>query len=760
MFKELEPSLQQELIAAFRVELGEKAETISTGLLQLEKGADPVRRGEILEGLFRAAHSIKGAARGIGLEVAADLSHDLESLFATLKKQAAPPSSESMDAALAALDFIKNGFEDHVRGRPLSQAHGKELGERLTALAKPAPETTAEPSPPAETATTATPPTGGGKRPGKRWRPPPVPAPGERKPPEPAPPEPTPGPATAEGPIRDIPVPVEKLDRLNARAEEIHVNHLELRDPLKTTAAIRQRTEEIEHLLRTLPALPEEVRDGIAELRGLCEGLETDLAVSSRQLQRLTHTLRHDLHLLRLVKATTLTRPLPRMVRDLARELGKKVHFSIDGDDLEIDRALLGFVRDPLIHMLRNALDHAIESPERRQTLGKPQEGRLAIRIQRRGNGIHIRVSDDGAGLDPKKIARAARRKGLFSTEELETMETDQLLELIFQPGFSSRNQLTATSGRGVGLDVARANMRAINGRVRVESDPGVGTIFTLELPLTLATERGLLVRCHDRLFAIPTKSVDRIRLVHAAEILRIENREAVSMEGKPVPLARLTNLLALDHSLALTGSQPLPAVLVSNGWQQVALLVDDVVGEREIVIKRLQAPLYEVANVAGAAITGSGQVMIVLEPAELLESALNSRDATVMPETRTEPPPPTRVLVVDDSITTRTLEKNILQGAGFQVRVAVNGQEALRNLREERFDLVVTDVQMPVMDGIELTERIKNDDTLRDIPVIIVSSLGSDSDKQQGVRVGADAYIVKSQFETRALLDMVEELV
>ena len=814
MFKELDPTLQQELTAAFRLEMNEKIEVISDCLIKLEKDHKPGDHQEILEEIFRAAHSLKGASRGIGLDAVGDVSHCMESFFSVLKKQSIAPPSAAVDIALEALDFIKFAFDEFVQDRQPSSVRGKSLGEKLTKLARQLaenPESSANSLPSAtravnhSTQEVAVQPIAP-----KRWRPPALAesTPAESTPAESTPAESTPAESTpaeitpaatailtsaaaqptqpitaatatttnnadistppepkeptpiAHYDTQSVHVSVDKLERLSAWADEIHVNHLDLNDQLSKVSQLLNRVEELENWLEMVPELPSKVGDAMTDLHMLGSTLHHELGTSSRQLQLLTQTFRQDIQLLRLVKVATLTRPMVRMIRDLSRELHKKATLTITGDDLEMDRAVLGFVRDPLTHLLRNALDHGIESPEQRLAKGKPAEGSIQIHIQREGNGIIVQIIDDGAGMDIEEIGQAAQRKGFIRPEMLSSLDPKEILDLIFQAGFSSRAILTAVSGRGVGLDVVRTNLISIGGRVSVETNLGSGTTFTLCLPLTLATERGLLIRVAERLMAIPTKRVERIHMINLAEIVRIENREVVILEGKPALLVRLADILELGKaSQPLSTQQSLPAVVISNGWQQVAYLVDDVEGEREIVIKKLQPPLYHVANIAGAAVTGTGQVVVVLNPAELVESALQRKHTSLRVEEEAMEPIKPSILVVDDSITTRTLERSILQGAGFEVHLAVNGAEALEALQHHDFNLVVTDVQMPIMDGIELTERIKQSETHREIPVIIVSSLGSDADKQEGVRVGADAYIVKSQFETQALLEVVEEL-
>lgn len=764
MFKELDENLQQELIAAFRLELAEKIQVISDSLIMLEKVLEKNHQIEVLDTLFRAAHSIKGAARGVGLDVVAELSHKLESLFSILKNSENTPSPEVVDAALGTLDFMGEALEKFIQDQPLSQSKALTLSERLTHLTQPiSPKKAISTVQPSVSITSFADKKKSGSR---RWRPPPPtevipsPTPSIHTDPKSKPPLELDQKQGLSSDLESIHISVDKLERLGSWIEEIHVNLSDMDAPLRKTAVMTSKIELLNHWLTSQKNLPSQLSDGVGDLHILCEDLHKDWKNATRKLLLLTQGLRSDVRQLRLVKVSNLTKPLVRMVRDLSRELGKKTSFTLSGDTFEVDRAVLGIVKDPLMHLVRNAVDHGLESPEERRSRGKKEEGSIDIQIQRTGNGITLTIEDDGMGIDLKTIADTALTKKIVTQEELESMDQDQILDLIFRPGFTSRKRVTSVSGRGVGLDVVKTNIMAIQGRVGVKTRIGVGTTFTLELPLVLATERGFFVRVAGSLMVIPTKHVDRVLMLKPDQIIRVENSDAILVDGKPIPVTRLSDSLGLTASTT-TKHQSMPTLVISNAWQSVACLVDDVVEEREILIKKWQPPLYSVPTIKGAVVTGTDQVVLVLDHDGLINSALQQGNGMIFGEDQEilSTQKPFNILVVDDSITTRTLEKNILEGAGFLVQVAMNGAEAMDALKEQMFDLVVTDVQMPIMDGFELTERIKMSELYREIPVIIVSSLGSEGDKQRGIQVGADAYIVKSQFETQALLDVVDQL-
>jgi len=472
-------------------------------------------------------------------------------------------------------------------------------------------------------------------------------------------------------------------------------------------------------------------------------------------------SLQSNVRMMRLVPVATLLRPMSRLVRDIARELEKKVHFEISGDEIEIDRVVLDGIHDPFVHLLRNALDHGIESPQQRIAKGKPAEGKLRVSVSSEGSQVVMTVQDDGDGISVERIAASARKKKIVSEAELAAMGRDDILGLIFRPGFTSKEIITNISGRGVGLDVVVANLRKLKGSVQVETDEGKGTRFILRLPITLATDHGVLVRSGGSVFAIPTSAVDRIMDIRPEQILEVEASHAILYNGRTIPLRDMATTLQLEARERIN-QKMLPVVVIAKGWDSVAFLVDEIIGEREIVVKPFRPPLLAVRNVTGGTLTGSGEVIMVLNPSDLVDSAMHGNLAHMRsPGDEADIEKVPQVLVVDDSITTRTLEKSILEHAGYKVTVAVDGKQAWDILQTEHdFSLIISDVEMPLMNGFELTELIKQSERLKHLPVIIVTSLAKEADRRRGIEVGADAYIVKGQFETKILLDVVEQLI
>jgi two-component system chemotaxis sensor kinase CheA len=424
-------------------------------------------------------------------------------------------------------------------------------------------------------------------------------------------------------------------------------------------------------------------------------------------------------------------------------------------------------IKDPLIHLLRNSVDHGIEPPDQRVAVGKPARGTITLSACQKGNSIVIEVSDDGAGIDVAKVKKSAVKAGLITAEEAHAMNDDEAMRLIFLPGLSTSETITDISGRGVGMDVVRKNVEALQGQVDVDSVLGWGTKVTLTLPLTLATTLELLVQVGGHTYGLPISAVERILRINVSDIASMEGKEAIAVGGEPISLVHLADVLELDSEKAqaqeVKADQKIPVVIVSSAKKRVAFVVDAVVGQQESVVKGLGKQLARVRNVAGATILGTGQVIMTLNPTDLVTSAraVEGRASKLLqaPPTKVEEQRKPTILVVDDSLTTRTLEKNILETAGYEVKVANDGAEALSILQAGDCDLVVSDVLMPRMTGLELTEAIKGNPRTKDIPVVLVTSLESREDRERGVEVGADAYIVKSSFDQANLLQTIEQL-
>jgi chemotaxis protein histidine kinase CheA len=501
------------------------------------------------------------------------------------------------------------------------------------------------------------------------------------------------------------------------------------------------------------------------------EARETDTVSAAVSLRRLVRRFREDrtqvsrvakgLERLaidvRLRPVARVFDPLPREARELARRLGKKARVRIKGAETELDRAILDGCKDPLLHILRNTIDHGIEAPPERVAQGKPEEGQIDIEAEQDGGSVVISVRDDGRGIDPEKVKQSALKKRILSEEQAARLTAEEAVELIFLPGFSTKDVVTDISGRGVGMDIVKRNVEALKGEVRVRSEVGKGTLVTLRLPLTALVSRVLFFKVNGVLMGIPTSAIDATAIVSVDDIGRFNSVPTVRHRGRAVPLAWLADLLAMkDGEERDQGAYRL--VVVHHNDEVLALVVSAFEGERSVVVKPLGWPLERVKGTAGAVQLGTGDTALLLHVPDLLEFArtIGPAQAPVAPRAGDEK---RRVLIVDDSVVTRQLERRILEGLGFEVSLAVDGQDALRLLDRDVPDLIVTDVEMPRLDGLGLVRRLRKEPRTKDVPIVIVTTRSEEKDKQAGLEAGADGYIVKSAFDEATLRDMIDRL-
>jgi chemotaxis protein histidine kinase CheA/CheY-like chemotaxis protein len=575
-----------------------------------------------------------------------------------------------------------------------------------------------------------------------------------------------------------IRVAIDNLDKVSALTEEIQVTKIAIDDHYIELSKLNEKAKKLESIWkdtgfiisnlsyqqsdRQLQNVYNNTSDILLEVSSSLSQLHKNMHRHINELTMLSNSLLDEVRTLRLIPASTLFSTFPRTVRDIAHELKKEVDLKITGDSVKIDKMVLEGLKDPIIHLLRNAIDHGIEEPAIRKSKGKPETGSIHIDVREEGDQIIITLSDDGAGINLNKIADTAISKHILTEAERKTTNDSEMLSFIFRPGFTTKEIITDVSGRGIGLDVVNANIDKLNGRVDTETTLDKGTTFHLRVPLTLASERGLLVQSGGKPFVVPINLVERVLALHPNEIIDVEGSQAIYLEKRSIPLRTLADILELPRKSTLDKNK-LPIIVLKKGWHIVALFVEDILNEREIVIKRLQPPLTQIPCISGGTLAGNGQVIIVLNTSDLIDKALHitqSAPITVTEQKETKALSRPHILVVDDSITTRTLEKNILESKNYQVTVAVNGKEAWDMLQNQKFSLLITDVNMPIMDGFALTELVKQDAELNSMPVIIVTSLGSEAEKKRGVTAGANAYIVKNEFESDKLLQIVAQLV
>jgi two-component system chemotaxis sensor kinase CheA len=476
------------------------------------------------------------------------------------------------------------------------------------------------------------------------------------------------------------------------------------------------------------------------------------------RLNLITEDLRQSVIELTMLPVAHVFDAFPRAVRDLARSFDKDIELTIRGRDTELDKKIIEQLAEPMTHLIRNAVDHGIETPEERTKAGKPPAGQIVVSAEQQGNRILIVLRDDGHGIDVALLRDAAVRRAIASATDAAKWTRQQLFDLIFQPGFSTRDSATDVSGRGVGMDVVKSVVERLGGTVKIQSEVDRGTTITLNLPLSLALLRVVLVEAGEELFAFPTAAVRRILPLTACDLSQLEQERVSEIGGERMPVSALAAMLQLPA--APVGSrQTLLVAETSEG--RFGMMVDAVHEEQELVFKELRGPLRNQRTFTGAALLGNGDIVPILDVAALCDLASQGPAIAPVPAVeRRVAPRRTRVLVVDDSLVAGELQKNILMAAGYEAEIAPDGAEALECLRQKEWDLVIADVDMPRLNGFELTEKLRGDERLRDIPVIIVTGRDSVDDRRRGFEVGADAYVLKREFDQTQLLDTVRRLI
>jgi two-component system chemotaxis sensor kinase CheA len=747
----------RKLHQAFAMEAEEHLQAMTSNLLDLEKTSAPDRKKEIVEIIFREAHSLKGAAHAVKRTDIESVCQALESVFASWKRRGAvEAAAETFDVLGSALDFAEELLaQPGVATEAPAQSALQEIVRRLTQLN--APVAGSAPAAPAQLDTV---------RPTTPSVPPPELAHHESE---------------RQNVVETVRVPTVKMDELLLRAEGmlgmkmLAGQHLvDLRELGMRIEQWRKEWGKLSKKTRAAKAsvLPGEKLHQVLEWNEsrlhVLDGKLVELTKAAERNQRIVGSLVDDLlddaKRLAMQPFARMLDTVPKQVRDLAREQGKEVEVVIHGQEFEIDKRILDEMKTPFIHLVRNAIDHGIEKPDVRRQLSKPACGLLTIAVsQRDGDKLEILVSDDGAGIDLAKVKVAAVKSELIGRDEADHLSESSALALIFQSGVSTSPILTEISGRGLGMAIVREKVEKLGGQISIEMKPDIGTTFRMVLPVTLAIFKGILVRSGGQTFVIPTSSVERITRVKRDEIKTVENRETVNVEGRPLSLAWLADMLELPRIEPEPAAAFVEVFILRVAERRLAFAVEEVIDEQEVLVKNLNKPLVRVRNIAGATVLPSGKPILILNAVDLLQTAIRmaagggarriSRGAT--PEVARV----FRILVADDSVTSRMLLKNILQSAGYQVTTAVDGVDAFTALRSGEFDLVVTDVEMPRMDGFDLTSKIRADPASAELPVVLVTALSSREDQERGIDVGANAYIVKSSFDQSDLLAVIRNL-
>ena len=783
----LSDKMLKELMTTFQAELKEHLSTLNKGLLSLERNPAPDESANLLTDIFRAAHSIKGAARAVNLKDIETIAHRVEDVLAKIRDGNLPFIQQHFDILLTAIDAISTAMSAHLRGEQMPTdfvtAVLTRLDDTVRGQTEPgAPQATIEasggkksplpePSPrdlsslDSETLSATTPHASIPSKPVKDQQPT------------------DPRPIQGEETIR---VRTSKLDALMDGLGELLIMQMRTDKFVSQMKALQEQTmhwqkdwrkarphcnrlrrnslkvdkTDLVSLFDFLENNEQELKTLNTEFNKLLDRLTND----RNHLQLITDDLQNGIRNIRMLPIATLFDLFPRMVRDLTHTLNKDIVLEVEGQETEVDRQALELMKDPLTHLLRNAIGHGIETPNERLELGKPHHGTIRLCAEQRSNHLVLTVSDDGRGINLDEVRRSAIERGLFLPEKITGLSEREVLELIFYSGLSTTRQTTDLSGRGVGLDVVRKNLEQIRGLIQVESTPGLGTTFILTLPLTLTTSQVLLLRVAGETIGLPMLNIDRILHVKAGKVGSIEGQSAIYAEGRPLLLVNLAHVLKLPEvEQPLPSDTKIPVVILSVAEKQIALRVGGFLSTQQVVVKSLGNQLRRVRNVAGAAILGDGQLVTILNTSDLMKSISSKSVASSALPIITKEARQWRVLLADDSITTRTLEKHILENAGYDVLTAVDGQEAWELIsRNENGlpDLVVSDINMPRMDGFVLTQSIKGDSRYARVPVILVTSLNSPQDRLHGMESGADAYLVKNTFDQQELLETIERLI
>lgn len=481
------------------------------------------------------------------------------------------------------------------------------------------------------------------------------------------------------------------------------------------------------------------------------------------RLNLIVSGLEEKIKSVRVLPLATIFHLFPRMVRDIARDRNKEVEFFITGSETSVDKKIIEEIKSPLMHIIRNSIDHGIETPKERISRGKPYAGKLLLAAYHLENSVLIEITDDGKGIDVEGIKKKVLQKELLTKEELEAMSEEQIMNIIFWPGFSTGETVTDISGRGIGLDIVHTKISQLNGNIKVKSNLGKGSRVSLQIPVTMATINSFLVETNNQTFAIPANSIKTTLLVDESQVFYKEGERAILVEERSVPLCQLSDVLEMPGSGKKTDK--LVVIIVQAEDAQVGFIVDKLIGDHEILHKNLSAPLLRVRNIAGITTLGSGDLCLILNVNDLVKSAYIRFGSSGLKKTslavKTTPESEKKsALVIDDSATARILQRNILKSSGYNVDVAVNGFDALTKIASNKYDFIVTDAEMPEMDGFELTERLRQEKRYQTIPIIIVTSLTSEEDRVKGMNSGANAYITKGKFDQEELLKTIRTLI
>lgn len=756
------------MLDLFRMEADSQTQILTDGLLAMERHAGDAAA---VESMMRAAHSIKGAAAIVGLQVVVQLAHGMEDSFVAAQHGRLKLTPERVDVLLSGVDLIVQLSRlDDAGAEAWLAANAAQIDQTLNAIAGIAelPELPALPP-----------------------SPPPLPPAAAPAPPVPAdiaaPQAPVAGGlAGEEAAAVAVPrasgtaataaakAPAQNFDKLLSLASESRINAHQMHPFIGALQRFKRNQSSlfsaIEHLHEAISrsgdaGLMEKSLLALQKTQPLKQFMLehiADIETYERRLLAVSQGMVDEVLALRMRPFRDGIHAFPRMVRDLARSLGKEVQLEIEGEDTLVDRDILAKIESPLNHMLRNAIDHGMEGPYERIEAGKEALGTIRMEARHRAGMLSIEISDDGRGVDLEKIRQSVIERKMASPAMAAALSPGELLEFLFLPAFSLKATANQLSGRGVGLDIVHETIRQQNGTVRLESEPGRGFRALITLPLTQSIVRALVIDIQGEAYAIPIVKVESVVRVPQAAIHTLENKQFFELKGEHLGLVSAAQVLELGESAS--GADDLPVVVIGRGKQSYALVVDAIRGEQSLAVQAIDPIFGKMRDISAAALLDDGEPVLILDVPDLLlsidkllhEGGLHQLAQTGQAQQRRAK----RILVVDDSLTVREMERKLLLARGFDVDVAIDGIDGWNVVRSGEYDLVITDVDMPRMDGIELVSLIKKDLHLHKLPVMIVSYKDRPEDRARGLSAGADYYLTKGSFHDETLLDAVADLI
>ncbi|MFZ4463353.1 MAG: hybrid sensor histidine kinase/response regulator [Bacteroidales bacterium] len=770
----------KKLRKTFKIEASEGIANMTSNLLKLEKEQSESLKAELIEATFREAHSLKGAARAVNINEIETICQALESVFSGIKKKSISLNLGIFDLFHLTVDILNELLPvtdepvgDELKEKAneliyqLFEAETGKLNDFKTQTLQIKPEAVYQISevkekieftineqnklieaiPEAETKAVHT---------------------------------------KTENTIR---ISIEKLDNLLSQVEEmvgLKQNMIHINDKIKNTANKVQiwshESSEVFSLIQNIVQVNQQNTNdnkaSIAEddlnrvfryiewsasmLRSIEEELDNTFitsAVESYQAGVKIEMLLDDVKKIISVPFSTIVDVLPKATRDISKATGKEVVLEVKGADIEIDQRILEELRKPLMHLLRNSIDHGIEKPSDRIRKNKKPYGTIRLILEQlENNRVEIRIADDGSGVDIEKVRQKYVKQEKIPAAEAVELSEKALLDYLFNSGFSTSDMITDLSGRGLGLTIVQEKIEQLGGTVSVKTKKDQGTEFIIEIPLSLVTFRGVNIMIGEREFILPTSRVHQVMQVDRSAIKTIENKASIQYETGFIPFVYLSDIL--EFPFKENESQKIKILILGSHKNHIAFGVDAIIDEEVVLVKKFNEQLKRVRNVSGVTVLGSGKIVPILNISDLIKSALKGSQIQSREVTKAALTEKKSILVVEDSITSRMLIKNILETSGYRVLTAIDGVEGFSRLKSERFDLVVSDVDMPRMSGLDMTAKIRSDKDISDIPVILVTSLSKREDRERGMEVGANGYIVKGNFDQSNLIEVVEKLI